>query len=132
MGLLQTLRGAVKTAHKLTLDLQPTILYRQTTGQDGAGGKTYNPPVESPAANIRAIVEDKQEVVRTSSGQLSQSKTHITILDIATLSALTGGLGVKEGDSIVLPSGETGPILSVSGFIDRGTGIGLVQEVYLG
>lgn len=127
MGLLKIIRGAVKTADKLTRDLQATTTFERALSSDGAGGITYGTPTA-----LKAIVEDKQEIVRTLSGGLSQSKTHITYLDVAALLAATGGQGIKESDRITLPSGETGPILSVGGFIDAGTGQGMVVEVYLG
>jgi hypothetical protein len=132
MGLLQTIRGAVKTADKVVKSLQAAIQYRQAVSQDGAGGIIYNPPEGQDPIILYGIVEDKQEIVRTLSGGLSQSKTHITFLDVASVSAATGGQGIKESDRITLPSGETGPILSVSGFIDAGTGQATVPEVYLG
>jgi hypothetical protein len=127
MGLLQTIRDAVKTADKVVKDLQPTTTFERALSSDGAGGVTYGSPVP-----LKAIVEDKQEIVRTLSGGLSQSKTHITYLDIASLMAATGGQGIKESDRITLPSGETGPILSVGGFIDAGTGQPIASEVMLG
>lgn len=127
MGLLKTIRGAVKTADKVVKDLEPYTTFERALSSDGAGGITYASPVQ-----LKAIVEDKQEIVRTLSGGLSQSKTHITYLDVAAVSAATGGQGIKESDRITLPSGETGPILSVSGFIDRVTGLPIAPEVYLG
>lgn len=132
MGLLGIIRSGVKTADKITKGLQPYFLYRQYLSQDGSGEKIYNPPIEDPAVEIKAIIEDRQEIVRTASGNLSQSKTHITVLDTGKLIAATEGLGIKEGDSIILQSGETGVILSVGGFIDSGTGIPVATEIYLG
>jgi hypothetical protein len=127
VGLLNTIRGAVKTADKVVKDLQPVVIFERDLGSDGAGAITYSSPV-----NLRAIVEDKQEIVRTLSGGLSQSKTHITFLDVDSVSAATGGQGFKESDRFTLPSGETGPILSISGFIDAGTGLPAAPEIYLG
>lgn len=127
MGLLATIRSAVKTADKVTRDLQAVTVYERALGSDGAGAVTFASPV-----NLRAIVEDKQEIVRTASGMLSQSKTHITYLDTPALLAATSGQGIKESDRITLPSGETGPILAIGGFIDAGTGIPVATECYLG
>lgn len=127
MGLLATIRSGIKTADKIVKDLQPVVIFERDIGSDGAGAITYASPV-----NLRAIVEDKQEIVRTLSGGLSQSKTHITFLDVAAVSAATGGSGFKESDRFTLPSGETGPVLSISGFIDAGTGLPVAPEVYLG
>lgn len=127
MGLLATVRSGVKTVDKLTRDLQTSTTFERYLSQDGAGDKTY-----AAAVTLKAIVEDKQEIVRTLSGGLSQSKTHITYLDVSALSTATGGNGVKEQDRITLPNGETGPILAVGGFIDRGTFDPIATEVYLG
>lgn len=132
MGLLNIIRSGVKTADKITKGLQPYFLYRQYLTQDGSGDPTYNPPIESPAVEIKAIIEEKQEIVRTASGNLSQSKTHITVLDTGKLIAATGGIGIKESDSITLQNGEIGIILSIGGFIDSGTGIPVATEIYLG
>jgi hypothetical protein len=132
MGLLGIIRSGVKTADKLTKGLQPYFLYRQYLNQDGSGEKLYNPSIETPAVELRAIIEDKQEIVRTASGNLSQSKTHITVLDVGKLIAATSGLGIKESDLIILQNGETGIILSVGGFIDSGTGIPVATEIFLG
>lgn len=127
MGLLKVLRSGVKTVNKVTLDLQSDTTFERYLSSDGAGGKTYGSPV-----TLKAIVEDRQEIVRTLSGELSQSKTHITYLDAAALSAATGGNGIKEQDRITLQNGETGPILAIGGFIDAGTGDPLATDVYLG
>lgn len=127
MGLLKVLRSGVKVANKVTSDLQSSFTFRKALSSDGAGGMTFGSPV-----NIPAIIEDRQEEVRTLGGEISQSKTHITVLDMAKLSAATNGEGVKEQDEIVLASGEIGQILSISGFIDRETELPVVTEIYLG
>lgn len=127
MGLLGVLRSGVKTANKVTADLQPSFTFRKYVSSDGAGGVTYGSPVSIPA-----IIEDRQEEVRTLGGEISQSKTHITVLDVAKLSAATNGEGIKEQDEIVLASGEIGTILSAGGFIDRVTNMPIVTDIYLG
>lgn len=132
MGLLKVIQSAVKTAHGVTLDLQASIFFWKYVSSDGAGDKVYNPLISDPGIEIHALVEDKQEIVRTSSGQLSQSKTHITILDTAKLLLATNGEGIKENDKIVLSNGETGVILSTSGLLDRSTDVPILTEVYLG
>lgn len=127
MGLLNIVRSGVKVADKLTKDLQAEITFERYISSDGAGDKTY-----AASATIKAIVEDKQEIVRSLSGELSQSKTHITILDTAKLLTITANQGVKEQDRITLPNGESGRILALGGFIDAGTEIPVATEVYLG
>lgn len=132
MGLLNVLRSGVKVADKLTRDLQAETYYRRYVSSDGAGGKTYDPPESSPAVTLLAIVEDKQEIVRTLAGEMSQSKTHITYLDLPAVYAATGGNGIKEQDMISLQNGETGRILAIAGFMDAGNGQLIPSEVFLG
>jgi hypothetical protein len=132
MGLLQTLRSGVKIADKVTKPLQSIVTYRRYTGQNGFGEKTYSPSLSSPAISLRAVVEDKQEQVRTFSGELSQAKTSVLFLDVNSLITATSGQGIKEDDLIILQNGDTGPILNTSGFIDGGTGIPIATQVYLG
>lgn len=129
MGLLNVLRSGVKTANKVTADLQSSFMFRKYLSSDGAGGVTY---VNETPISITAIIEDRQEEVRTLGGEISQSKTHITVLDVAKLSAATNGEGIKEQDEIVLASGEIGTILSAGGFIDRATNMPIVTDIYLG
>lgn len=132
MGLLNVVRSAVKTVDKATRDLQSTTLFRKYVSSSGSGAKIYNPPISSPAISLKAIVEDRQEMVRTLSGELSQSKTSIEYLDISALLSATNSEGVKENDLIVLQNGETGRILAVGGFIDAGTGIPIATTVFMG
>lgn len=132
MGLLQTLRSVVKTADKVTRGIQPTILFRRYTGQDGAGAPIYSPPESEPAAQLRVLLEDRQEDVRTISGDISKSRSYMTILDTATLLTITANQGIKESDQITLPNGDAGQILAFGGFVDAGTGIPVATEVWLG
>ncbi len=127
MGLLQIVQSAVKTAHKVTLDLQASFTFEKYLSSDGAGDNTFSSPVM-----IRAIIEEKQEIVKTLGGEMSQSKTHITVLDTEKLLLATGGEGVKEQDRIVLQNGETGVILNYAGLMDRSTGGLILTEIYLG
>lgn len=132
MGLLQIVQGAVKTAHNLTLDLQSSFFFWKYISSDGAGDKVYDPPVSDPGIEIRALIEEKQEIVRTLSGEMSQSKTHITVLDTEKLLLATNGEGIKEEDRIVLQNGESGRILNYAGLLDRTTGVPVLTEIYLG
>ena len=127
MGLLQIVQSAVKTAHNLTLDLQASFMFEKYLSSGGAGDKIYSSPV-----TIRAIIEEKQEIVRTVSGEMSQSKTHITVLDTERLLEVTNGEGVQEEDRIILQNGETGRILNAQGLMDRSTGGLVLTEIYLG
>lgn len=132
MGLLNIIESAVRTANNVTLDLQSDIKFRKYIGQDLTGEKTYSPASNVDPITLRCIVEDKQKIVKTPSGELSQSNTTLTFLDVAKLLSATNGDGIKEDDMIILPNGETGDILSVGGFINRNTKIPVATEVYLG
>lgn len=132
MSLLTTLRSGVKIADKITKPLQPTVSFRHYVGSDWQGAKIYDPPIASPAAELRAIVDWKQRQVRTLQGVLSVSRASIMFLDVAEIAAATGGDGIDDNDLIILPDGTTGPILDMSGFIDAGTGQPLATEVFIG
>lgn len=121
MGLLDTVRSAVAVADALTRDLQATVVHTAATLPQDARGEPTAPasPVSRPA-----IVEMKQHVVKTTGGQMVTSKAKVTFLDAAVVVGLL--------DKIVLPDGTTGPILDVEGFVDRGTGRPILNEVYLG
>lgn len=127
MGLLDVVRSAVKTADKVTKDLQSEVTYRRKLGQDRFGDVTW-----SAAATLRAIVDWRQRQVRTPAGVLTVSRAAVTFLDAAALLAATSNAGIDESDEITLPDGTTGPILDMAGFIDPGTGIPLATEVFLG
>lgn len=127
MGLLDIVRSAVKTADKVTKDLQSTVTYRRRTGQGFEGDPTFSAPVQ-----LRAVVDWRQRQVRTQSGLLSVSRASVTFLDVSALLAATGGAGIDDNDEITLPDGTIGPILDIGGFVDRGTGVPVATEVFLG
>jgi hypothetical protein len=126
MGLLQIVRSGIKIADKATKDLQATVTFERMTGNNGSEN-TYANPV-----NLRAIVSNKQQIVRTTSGELSQSQTSILFLDIDALLSATNNNGVREQDRITPPDGDVGPILALGGFVDRETGKPVATKVYLG
>ena len=129
MSLLDVLRTGVKIADDVTKPLQATVSFQRYTGSDGYGTPTY-----AAAVDLKAIVDWKQKQVRTPSGVLSVSRASVMFLDIVALMSATNGEGVNDSDRIVLPSGDTGPILDMSGFIDAdsATGTPVATEVWLG
>lgn len=127
MSLLDVVRAGVKVANGVTKPLQPTVTFRRLIGIDGEGTRTYASNV-----SLRAIVDWKQKGLRTPTGELSVSRASVAFLDVAALMAATDGKGVDDGDIIILPDGTTGPILDLSGFIDAGTGMPVMTEVWLG
>lgn len=132
MSLLDIVRSAVKIADDVTKPLQPSVQFRHYVSSDGYGNRVYDPPVSSPALELRAIVDWKQKQLRTTEGILSVSRAMVMFLDIKALVAATAGEGVDDLDMIILPDGTTGPILDMAGFIDAGTGHPVATEVFLG
>jgi hypothetical protein len=127
MGLLGILRSGVKTIDSVTKDLQSTVTYKRFVSQTAKGVKTYASPI-----TMKAIVDRKQQQVRTGNGILSLSRATITFVDIKKLLTVTNNLGIRDSDIIILPDGTTGPILSLSGFLDRGTEVPVATEAFLG
>lgn len=120
MGLLDDVRAAVATIKTETADLQVLVQHERYLGEvDRAGKRDYATPQARPA-----IVVKQQKMVRSMAGQMVMAETSITFLDPSVV--------VQEFDRLVLPDGSTGPILTVEGFIDRGTGKPLLTEVTLG
>ncbi len=114
MSLLDVVRSAVKIADHVTKTLQCLVSFERYLSQDGYGTKTYANP-----ANLRAIVELKQQQVRSTSGELSVSRASVLFLDVAGLKVVAPS-GVSVNDRVTLPDGTTGPILNLSGFRDAG------------
>jgi hypothetical protein len=127
MGYLDLLRSGVALADNLTKDLQATVTYERATGEDGYGKVTYASPVP-----LHAIVDFARKQVRTKEGALSVTRATIDLLNIAEVEAATNGQGIGNNDRFTLPDGDTGPILDISGFIDRGTGHPIATTVMVG
>lgn len=119
MGLLDVVRAGIDIANNLTADLQPLVRYEEYLRTDGAGKKVY-----ATARDVPAIVDWKQKQVRTLQGVLSVSRASVMFLDPTIV--------LDDNDKITLPDGTTGPILDMSGFIDRETGHPVATEVFLG
>jgi hypothetical protein len=120
-------RKYVAVADRVVKSLEPTVMVAHMTAADEYGKKTLGEPV-----GVRALVDWKQQQVRTSSGVLSVSRVMVTFLDVGGLLAATNNEGLDDSDRIMLPDGTTGPILDMGGFIDAGTGRPFATEVYLG
>jgi hypothetical protein len=128
VSLLDVVRSAVKIADSVTKPLQATVTYeRATVSDDNYSTKTYAAPVP-----LRAIVDWNQKPVRTQTGEMTVTRVTISLLDVAAVSAATGGTGIDDDDRFTLPDGTTGPILDLGGFIDAGTGHPVATEVMLG
>ena len=127
MSILDVLRAGIKVADTIVKPLEATVMFKRFNTVDGFGSKLYYGTV-----NLKAVVEWKQQQLRTMSGELTVSRASILFLDIAALVKATGGEGVDDNDIITLPDGTTGPILDMTGFIDAGTGHPIATEVFLG
>lgn len=127
MGLLETLRNAVKSVDKVTKPIQATVTYKRAVDDSSYAGFSHPDSTE-----LRAIVDWRQKQLRTTSGELSVSRASITFLDVDALSNATEGQGIDDRDIIILPDGTTGPILDMAGFIDAGTGQPIATEVFIG
>lgn len=133
MGLDDVVRAGVALADSITQDLQGTIGYRAWVGQDGLGEPIYVPPIGSAAVSVKAIVDKKQQMIRTSDGREVMSKTYVALLRPMTANGTPGRTEpIDERDMIVLPDGTTGPILNIGGFIDGGSGFPYFHEIFLG
>lgn len=126
MSLLDVIRSAVKIADNVTKPLQATVQFSRCTSTNAYGEPVYAAPVP-----LRAIVEWKLQNVYTEAGVLTSSRMSVMFLDVAALASATAGAGVKTKDKIVLPAGETGPIISLDGFLDAGTGQPVATQAFL-
>lgn len=118
MGLRDIVANGIATADRITADLQPFVTVKRWTGQTGAGKPTYAAAVREPA-----IVDWMQKRVRTKTGAEAVSRAYVGFLRPTS---------IDEKDQIILPDGTTGPILDMSGFVDRATGAPFFVQVWLG
>lgn len=129
MSLLTVLRKGIEIIDKVVKPLEANVAFSKFV-RKGDGYGTSNYPM---TVTLKAIVEYKQIQVRTPSGDLATCRASVMFIDIDELMAATLGDGVQvNSDRIVLPDGTTGPILSVDGFLDAGTGKPIYTQVYIG
>lgn len=129
MGLLDVIRNAVSIADSVTKDLQPLVLHKAWIGEKGDGTPRYHPEAHQRAA----IVEKSTRVFRSTSGEMVHARHRIAFLyPIPPCGEPGRREPVDERDLLVLPSGDSGPILHVEEFIDRVTGRGILTQVWLG
>ena len=131
MGLADVVRSGVAIANSVTKTLQATVTHKQWIGpSDGYGTETYLDAVER-----TALVEFKQKMIKTGSGQLVMSRATVTFLEpIPPIGAGVDGRQepIDSRDIITLPDGTTGPILDISGFVDSGTNAPFFGAVSIG
>ena len=116
LGLI--VRNAVKTIDDFTISLQADVMHEPMTSESTNGTRTYGPAVARPAH-----IEFKQQMVRTLNGGEAVSRASFILLK---------PILIGEYDRFTFPDGSTGPILALSGHIDKGTGLSFVNEVFIG
>jgi|SRR5580765_3136039 len=128
MSLLGVLQNGVKTLNRITRSggLQAQITYVQKTGA------TASDPSFAAGVPVHAHVDFKAVQVRTREGTLATTRAVLTWTDVAEILLVTGGRGVTVDDFFTLTDGSVGPVLSVGGYIDSGTGQPVATEIYLG
>lgn len=117
---MSLLSSAVAIANSVTLSLglQATVTHESYLGQTAKGDRSYSAPV------VRdAIVTMKNRTAMSPSGEMTVSHAQIVILDPS--------VAITDEDRFTLPDGTTAPILDRRGFIDRSTGLPILQEVFL-
>ena len=117
-GLAGIVRQAIATANMVTGDLQVIVRHGVIKSRSSSGRIEYASITER-----QAIVEPITKVFRDNDGVERVSKARITILsDVA----------VSMNDLLILPSGQTGPILQVSGGLADPGGGNFLTQVWLG
>lgn len=132
MGLLDVVRSGVKVADGITKGLQGQVEYHRYTAQTGTGTRTYVPPLGTRTVLLDALVDLSTRSVRGPDGEFMVCSALVMFLNVAQIAAATGGAGIKDEDVLILPNGQTGPIVALKGFMDAGTSQPIATEAYLG
>lgn len=128
MALVDTIRSAVKIAKDVTSSLQVEVTLRAWKDQDEAGANVYASSVKYPA-----IVDQKQQERKTSSGKIVMTRASVMILKPVTPNGAAGRVEpIDPRDILILHDGTTGPIVEASGFVDAGTERPFFHEVWIG
>lgn len=111
---------AVAIADKVTknLKMQGYVTHYSYSSDGGKGD-----PVET-ITKPYAVIDKKQRLIRTFSGEMAVSNTQVMILK--------PGVTVKEGDRIILKDGTGGPVIGIGGFVDGESNAQAFTEAYLG
>jgi hypothetical protein len=109
MSLVDTVRGLVAVADRIAKPFQAPVMHARWIASGGSGDGTY-----AAAVPVPALVDWKQEQVRTPDGILTVSRAVLTF---------PYPIDVNDEDIFTLPDGSTGPILDMSGFVDAGNPI---------
>lgn len=129
MGFDTLIQSGVAMANRLTKKLQPNVTLRRRNAAPDAFGAVEEPTV----LVVSALVERKQVMIRTRTGQEVQSQHKITFLEVIPDLGIAGRREpIDESDELVLPDGTTGPILRIEALLNPTTGRGFLYEVWLG
>jgi hypothetical protein len=125
-GVIPVIKGIVGGQDGVMDDITIQYWIEDTTLE---GDGSYSDPVP-----FQAIVEKKQQMVKTRDGQDVKSTTYLGFIE--AMPARGTGNGRQEPldtrDIITLSDGSTGPILDTDGLMDRATSAPYLLEVYLG
>jgi hypothetical protein len=134
-GLDDIVRGAVSLVNSITSSLQVQVTLRRWKGDDMNGTPDYFDP-----ETYTAVVEKKNQATKTKvTGQKvpqeTLAKTYVVFVQPIPATAATPmprRQPIDENDLIILPDGDTGPILNISGVLDPDTNACYASEVWLG
>jgi hypothetical protein len=128
LSLLTIIRSGVKVIDKVTRSLQANVTHQAWLGADEYGAPTYGSAVVR-----RALVDQQQHEHRTKSGELVATQAAVTFLDPIMPNGAPGRTEpIDANDLITLPDGTTGPIVDIAGFVDAGTNMPILSEVWIG
>lgn len=128
MSLDAIVRAGLATAKKITADLQVDVTHAAWTGVDG-----YALPTFASAITRKAIVERRQRIIRTTSGETVMSRATVLFLEPIKKNGASGRTEpIDPRDVITLPDGTTGPIVDVNGLMDPTTDRPYYAEVFIG
>lgn len=131
MDLAKMIADGIATANRMTQSLQPTVEIRRWTGVKSGSGEAFPPDV----VRVRALVEKRQQLIARPGGTEARSRNYLAILEqIPPVSPPVTDRDepIDERDIIVLPDGDTGPILAVTGLVNPTTERPFLAEVWLG
>src|SRR5262245_13942395 len=127
MAIINALRAGVKAANKVTRSLQSEVSYLRaiptTTG--------FELDTASPVT-VHAVVEQTNQRLVTSSGQVLTVRAILTQIDVDEVVKVTNGLGFSPNDVFTLKDGATMQVVDIGGYVDPGTGKPIATEVRLG
>jgi hypothetical protein len=144
MSLNSTIRAVVNVANSVTASLQGTVLHSAWIRQDAMGTPVYGRKLEGldiygayNAVGVQiprqAVIEKKQRIREVQGRQIMTFAT-LTFVGQVEKNGMTTFR--KEPfdprDILILPDGDTGPIIDVVGVLDSETNNFYAVEVFLG